>query len=43
LKEAGNVVKRYKPDLILLDVHLLGDVFAKQRVQGLGSCQSSFQ
>ena len=25
LKEAGNVVKRYKPDLILLDVNLLGD------------------
>ncbi|MEE9215931.1 MAG: hypothetical protein V3U32_00705, partial [Anaerolineales bacterium] len=25
LKEAGNVVKRYKPDLIMLDIHLLGD------------------
>ncbi len=25
LKEAGNVVKRYKPDLILLDIHLMGD------------------
>lgn len=25
LKEAGNVVKRYKPDLILLDIHLLGE------------------
>ncbi|MFV2044874.1 MAG: cache domain-containing protein, partial [Anaerolineales bacterium] len=25
LKEAGNVVKRYKPDLILLDVQLLGN------------------
>jgi len=25
LKEAGNVVQRYKPDLILLDIHLLGD------------------
>ncbi|MFQ5922104.1 MAG: HD domain-containing phosphohydrolase [Anaerolineales bacterium] len=25
LKEAGNVVKRYKPDLILLDVHLMGE------------------
>ena len=25
LKEAGNVVKRYKPDFILIDIHLLGD------------------
>ncbi len=25
LKEAGNVVQRYKPDLILLDIHLLGE------------------
>jgi HD-GYP domain-containing protein (c-di-GMP phosphodiesterase class II) len=25
LKEAGNVVKRYKPDVILLDVQLLGE------------------
>ena len=25
LKETGNVVKRFKPDLILLDIHLLGE------------------
>jgi putative nucleotidyltransferase with HDIG domain len=25
LTEAGNAVKRYKPDLILLDIHLLGE------------------